>query len=207
MLGLGEVPAAGELFSVAASERAHAVGRQQREDAAKRGTGCGAQDAGQVFAAYKAGQRGVPLVLKADVQGSLEPISHSIEKLADEIKVNILHAATGNIGELDVMRPASEAVILGFNVELDQSARRLAEKEGVDIRLYDIIYRLTEDIEKALKGMLEPVFKEIITPATPKSDRSSPRHQGGQSGRLLRHRRRADAQHHGPHQARRGGSA
>ncbi len=166
VLGLGEVPAAGELFSVAASEReARAVVSQRAQDAQQSEVKAPSMTLEQVFAAYKAGQtEELPLVLKADVQGSLEPIMSSLKDLsAGEIKVNILHAATGNIGESDVMlAAASEAVVIGFNVESDQSARRLAEKEGVDIRLYDIIYRLTEDIEKALKGMLAPEKRQVV---------------------------------------------
>jgi translation initiation factor IF-2 len=80
-----------------------------------------------------------------------------------DIAVNILHAETGNIGENDVMlASASNAIVIGFNAQADSAARRLAEAQGVSIRLYDIIYRLTEDIEKALKGMLEPEEKETI---------------------------------------------
>jgi translation initiation factor IF-2 len=80
-----------------------------------------------------------------------------------DIKINILHAEAGNIGENDVMlASASDAIVVGFSVQADPAARRLAEAEGVSIRLYDIIYRLTEDVEKALKGMLEPVDKEIV---------------------------------------------
>jgi translation initiation factor IF-2 len=166
VLGLGEVPAAGELFTVAASEReARAVVSQRAQAAQQSEVKAPSMTLEQVFAAYKAGQtQELPLVLKADVQGSLEPIMSSLKDLsAGEIKVNILHAATGNIGESDVMlAAASDAVVIGFNVESDQAARRLAEKEGVDIRLYDIIYRLPEDIEKALKGMLAPEKRQVV---------------------------------------------
>lgn len=166
VLGLGEVPAAGELFTVAASEReARALVSQRAQAAQQTEVRSPSMTLEQVFAAYKAGQtEELPLVLKADVQGSLEPIMSSLKDLsAGEIKVNILHAATGNIGESDVMlAAASEAVVIGFNVESDQAARRLAEKEGVDIRLYDIIYRLTEDVEKALKGMLAPEKHQVV---------------------------------------------
>lgn len=87
-----------------------------------------------------------------------------LEKLGKgEIGINILYAETGNIGENDVMlASASHAIIIGFNVQADVAARRLAEKEGVSIRLYEIIYRMTEDIEKALKGMLEPEIVEKV---------------------------------------------
>jgi translation initiation factor IF-2 len=93
----------------------------------------------------------------------LEPIVTSLNELSQgEIKINILQAETGNISDNDVMLAvASKAIVLGFNVQADATARNLAEKEGVSVRLYDIIYRMTEDIEKALKGMLEPEVKEI----------------------------------------------
>jgi translation initiation factor IF-2 len=116
-----------------------------------------------LFAAYEAGEaQELTLIIKADVQGSLEPIISELEKLGEgEISVNVLHADTGNIGENDIMlASASRAIVIGFNVQADVPARRLAEKEGISIRLYDIIYRVTEDIEKALKGMLDPVVTE-----------------------------------------------
>jgi translation initiation factor IF-2 len=119
----------------------------------------------QVFAAIQSGKaQELRLIIKADVQGSLEPIVSSLSGLtAGAIKVNILHAATGNIGNDDVMlAAASEAILIGFSVMADPSARRLAEAEGVDIRTYDIIYRLTEDIDKALKGMLAPEVRKVI---------------------------------------------
>jgi translation initiation factor IF-2 len=118
-----------------------------------------------LFDRFQAGEiRELRLIVKADVQGSLEPIVSSLNDLnKGDIKVNILHAETGNIGENDVMlAAASKAIVIGFNVQPDAAARRLAEAEGVSIRIYDIIYRLTEDVEKALKGMLEPEEKETV---------------------------------------------
>jgi translation initiation factor IF-2 len=118
----------------------------------------------QIFEAYQDGEtQELRLIVKADVQGSLEPIISSLEELsAGDIKVIVLHSATGNIGESDVMlATASKAIVVGFNVVADQAARMLAETEKVDIRIYDIIYRLTEDIEKALKGMLAPEVREV----------------------------------------------
>ena len=104
------------------------------------------------------------MILKADVQGSLEPITSSINDLAKgDIAINVLYAETGNVGENDVMlAAASKAIVIGFNVQAEAAARRLAEAEGVSIRLYDIIYRMTEDLEKALKGMLEPEEKQTV---------------------------------------------
>jgi translation initiation factor IF-2 len=159
-LGLSDVPKAGELFLVVGSEReakATIVKRlAQSKEAEVRPAALSLE---QVFAAFQAGEaKALKLVVKADVQGSLEPIVSSLEELnVGGIGINVLHAATGNIGENDVMlAAASGAVIIGFNVTADGPARRVAEVEGVDVRLYDVIYRLTEDIEKALKGMLEP---------------------------------------------------
>ncbi|MFN2174899.1 MAG: translation initiation factor IF-2, partial [Anaerolineales bacterium] len=119
----------------------------------------------QFFDQVQAGElQELRLIIKADVQGSLEPILSSLNDMnVGDIKVNILHAETGNIGENDVMLAvASKAIVIGFNVQADTAARRLAEDEGVSIRLYEIIYRLTEDIEKALQGMLEPEFSEKV---------------------------------------------
>lgn len=167
VLGLSDVPAAGELFTVVESERdARAIVAGREEEASLKGRkATSAQSLDQVFEAFKAGEmQELRLVIKADVQGSLEPITSSLEELsAGEIKVNILHTGTGNISKDDVMlAAASGGIVLGFNVSDDQAARLTAESEGVDIRLYDIIYRLTEDIEKALKGMLEPETRELV---------------------------------------------
>ncbi len=167
VLGLSDVPAAGELFTIVESEReARAIMEERQLEAEARSRQpSGAQSLEQIFNAFKAGEaQELRLVIKADVQGSLEPITSSLEELsAGEIKVNILHAGTGNISKDDVMlATASGGIVLGFNVSEDQAARLTAETEGVDIRLYDIIYRLTEDIEKALKGMLEPEKREKV---------------------------------------------
>jgi translation initiation factor IF-2 len=167
VMGLNEVPQAGDIFQVVPSEREARVivsGKSQAGD--KVSNGKKAQiTLEQLYDQYKAGEiRELRLIMKADVQGSLEPIMSSLKDLCtEELTVNILHAETGNITENDVMlAAASKAVIIGFSVQADVSARRLAEKEGVSIRLYDIIYRMIEDIEKALNGMLEPVEKETV---------------------------------------------
>jgi len=104
------------------------------------------------------------LIVKADAQGSLQPIESSLRDLNEgDIKVNILHKGTGNVNESDIMMASADgAVIVGFNVQVDADTKRLADGEGVSIRLYDIIYRLIEDVEKALKGMLEPEYKEVV---------------------------------------------
>lgn len=104
------------------------------------------------------------LIVKADVQGSLEPIIKSLQKLSyDEVSLEILRSSTGNITESDVMlASASKAVILGFNVEADPVARTAANSEGVEIKTYDIIYQLIEDVDKAMKGMLAPVYEPVV---------------------------------------------
>lgn len=167
VLGMNNVPAAGEIFEVVESER---VAREiviKRQEALKNQTATAKMSLEDLFARFKAGElKELRLILKADVQGSLEPIVKEINELAktnsSEIAIKVLYAETGNIGENDVMlASASKAILIGFNVQADVTARRLAETEAVSIRLYDIIYRLTEDIEKALKGMLQPEFREI----------------------------------------------
>ncbi len=164
--GLSDVPTAGELFTLAASEKeARALVAQRAAGAHAPEKKSAALTLDQVFEAFQSGKaQELRLIIKADVQGSLEPIVSSLSGLsAGDIKVNILHAATGNIGNDDVMlAAASEAIVIGFSVAADPAARRLAEAEGVDIRLYDIIYRLTEDIDKALKGMLAPEVRKVV---------------------------------------------
>jgi translation initiation factor IF-2 len=104
------------------------------------------------------------IILKTDVQGSIEPIRSSLEQLGtEEVGVRIIHAGSGNIAESDVMLAvASKGLIIGFGTGCEPGARRLAEMEGVDIRFYDVIYDLVDDVGKALKGMLEPTYIEVI---------------------------------------------
>ena len=165
ILGLNDVPSAGDLIRVVESEKEARVIVADREERM--------QDARlsqqrpvtleSMFERFQEGQmRELRLIIKADVQGSLEPIVSSLQEMtaSDEegkIRVNILHAATGNITESDVdLAAASQAIVMGFNVQADEAARVTADREGVSIRFYNIIYRLTEDVENALKGMLAP---------------------------------------------------
>ena len=167
VMGLNDVPVAGDLFQVVKSDKqARAITRErkniQRADA-ERPTNAVTLE--QLFEKFQAGEvRELRLIIKADVQGSLEPIKSSLADLArGDISINVLHAETGNIGKNDIMlATASKAIVVGFNVEADSAAQRLAETEGISIRLYNIIYRLIEDIEMALKGMLEPETKESV---------------------------------------------
>ena len=171
VMGLGDVPIAGELFNVVKNEK---TAREQME---KRQLRIERQEEEldpvanleQLFERVQAGEEDeLRLIIKADVQGSLEPIVSSVQDLKSggeqqEIGVKVIHSGTGNIGENDIMlASATNAIILGFNVGPDSAAKRLADSEGISIRKYKIIYHLIEDIEKALKGMLEPIEKKIL---------------------------------------------
>jgi translation initiation factor IF-2 len=168
VLGLSDVPNAGDIFEVVENEREARVIAANRAEAQRLARGRPSRrpvlSLDEVFRQFQAGQ--VPelnLIFKADVQGSVEPIVNSLERLGTEdLRVNILHQGIGRITESDVMlASASRAIIIGFNVEVDDVARRVAAQDGVDIRQYDIIYRLVEDVDKALKGMLEPVYEDV----------------------------------------------
>ncbi len=160
VLGFVDVPAAGELFRVVENEKVAREIVARRQDAARAKA---QQETRQIsledlFEQVQAGEANeLRLVVKVDVHGSLEPVVNSIQEVAEksDIKVRVLHASVGNISENDVnLAAASKAVVIGFNVRPDAPARKLAESLGVSIRTYNIIYRLTEDLEKALKGML-----------------------------------------------------
>ena len=166
VMGLSGMPSAGDIFQVVSSEKEARNIVAERMEAAKTLSQTKKKvSLEDLFANVQAGEaKGLNLIIKADVQGSLDPIVNELNKLGEgEIGLHILHAETGNIGNNDVMlAAASKAIIIGFNVQADVDGRRLAEKEGVDIRLYEIIYRMTEDIEKALNGMLEPKLVEKV---------------------------------------------
>ena len=169
ILGLADVPTAGDTFEVVADDRTARSIASERVDRRRAATAAPATQARTLesfFAAAEAGQtKELNLILKADVQGSIEPIANSLDKLGDDkVKVKILHQAAGNITEGDVMlASASKAIILGFSVTFDGTSQRIAEAEGVEVRLYNIIYNIIEDVQKALTGLLEPVYKEVIT--------------------------------------------
>lgn len=171
VMGLSDVPSAGDIFEVVQSEKeARAIVSERAQTAKTLSQTKKKVSLEDLFANVQAGEaKELNLIVKADVQGSLEPIVTELNKLGEgEIGLHILHAETGNIGNNDVMlASASKAIIVGFNVQADVDARRMAEKEGVDLRLYEIIYRMTEDIEKALKGMLEPeIVEKVLGKAT-----------------------------------------
>ncbi|MFN8447229.1 MAG: translation initiation factor IF-2 [Anaerolineae bacterium] len=169
VLGLSGVPQAGDSFEVAKNDkiaRAVVSERQAAAEAARTPTGRAAITLEDIFAQYREGEaKELNLILKVDVQGSLQPIIDSLRHIEENnpegIKLRILSSDVGNISESDVMlASASGAIILGFHVDIDTAARRHADSHGVEIRLYTIIYKLLEDIELALKGMLEPVYAD-----------------------------------------------
>ena len=103
------------------------------------------------------------IILKTDVQGSIDPIRHSLERLSnDEVRVKLIHSGSGTITESDIMLAiASKGVVIGFNSRPEPGAKRIAEAGGIDVRQYGIIYNLIEDVEKAINGMLEPVYADV----------------------------------------------
>jgi translation initiation factor IF-2 len=167
VMGLRDVPEAGDTFVVLESEReARNIAEQRTLDQHEQASHpAQALTLEEVYAQVQAGEvQSLNLVLKADVQGSLEPIRNSLEQLeVGDIRVRFVHEGVGNIGESDVMLAvASQAVVLGFSVNVDPAAQRLADAEGIDVRTYSIIYRVIEDVERALTGMLKPVYKEVV---------------------------------------------
>ncbi len=167
ILGLASVPHAGDTLLVAPDE---ATAKQIAEQRARRRRfeegieGIKTVNLDDLFAQIKAGQvKELRIILKADVQGSLEAITQTLGKLpAEEVKVNVLHKATGGITESDVaLAYASGAIIIGFNVRPDATARRASDNSHVDIRFYDVIYELADDVQKAMKGMLDPKFQDV----------------------------------------------
>jgi len=169
VMGLSDVPSAGDIFSVVQSERQARAIAEDRLERARIREARPVQRQGmtlqELFSQFQAGEVAeLPLILKADVQGSLEPIASSLERLSTEdLKVNILRQGIGDISESDVMlAAASQAIIIGFRVNVDEAARRVASQHGIDIRLYDIIYSVIDDVDKALKGLLEPVYEDVV---------------------------------------------
>jgi translation initiation factor IF-2 len=165
--GLSGIPAAGEQFRVVESEKAarKIISDMESDRQQSQEIRSAPVSLEEFFSRIQEGEtKTLYLVVKADVQGSLEPIVNGLERLAnDEVDVEILRASTGNVSESDVMlASASDAIILGFNVDVGPIARAAATSEQVDIRNYSIIYKLFEDVEKALKGMLAPVYRDRV---------------------------------------------
>ncbi len=167
IIGLHDVPNAGDIMEVVGDERtARAIAEKRSEEAKQQELSRPSRPLSldDFSSAIRAGQaQELSVVLKTDVQGSIEPIVNSITRLStDNIKVNVIHAAAGNISESDMnLALASDAIVLGFRVSADAAALRMADMEGMEIHIYEIIYRLVDDVEKALKGMLEPTYTEV----------------------------------------------
>ncbi len=168
ILGLSKVPEAGEFFEVVKSEKEAKSIVAERKDKAHRIRQAIVPRLITLEDFFKqreeSGDQTLRLIIKADVQGSLEPIVNSLKNLGDgSLKVKILLEGTGNISESDVnLAVASGAIVLGFHVEIDSAAKRVAEADGVDVRQYTVIYKLIDDIEKALKGLLEPEYADKV---------------------------------------------
>ncbi|MCC6026233.1 MAG: translation initiation factor IF-2 [Caldimicrobium sp.] len=168
ILGFEELPQAGDDFIVVEDEeKARRIAeyrqRKAREAEAAKQTKISLE---KLFEKLKEGElKELKIVLKADTQGTLEALDASLQKLStDKVKVSIIRKGIGAITESDVMlASASEAIVIGFNVKPTSQAKETAKQEGVDIRFYDVIYHLLEDIKKAMEGLLEPVYEEVIT--------------------------------------------
>ena len=168
ILGLNDVPQAGEVFVATDSEK---EARSFAETFISESKNKLLEDTkaklslDDLFSQIKAGNvKELPLIIKADVQGSVEAVKQSLTKLSnEEVVVKVIHGGVGAINESDVsLASASNAIIIGFNVRPDATAKSIAEREKVDVRLYKVIYQAIEDVEAAMKGMLDPVFEEKV---------------------------------------------
>ena len=162
VLGLNQPPAAGDTFKVARNEREARTAAElaQRQQESRRQVSL--ED---IMSRIRTGEtKELNLVLKADVQGSIEAIRDGILQLStDETQVRIIHAASGSITESDVfLALASEAIVIGFNTTIQQSARQVADAENVEVRFYSIIYQLLDDVQSTIKGMAAPTVREVI---------------------------------------------
>ncbi len=165
--GLSEVPDAGDIFMVVEDEKTAKTISEKRKDKQRLTQIQSKQTISleELFSQIKEGKvKDLNIIVKADVQGSVEAVKQSLARLSnEEVKVNTIHGGVGAITETDVMlASASNAIIIGFNVRPQPMAAALAEKEKVDVRLYRVIYNAIEDIEAAMKGMLEPEYKESV---------------------------------------------
>ncbi|HET7676234.1 MAG TPA: translation initiation factor IF-2 [Candidatus Limnocylindrales bacterium] len=165
LLGLSEVPEAGDILRAVEDEKAARAMLDERRAQATRPESAGRATLEDLYRQIQAGQtKELRIILKADVSGSLGAITHALEQIStEEVRINVLHEGTGDITDNDILlASASDAIVVGFNTKVAETARRTAEAEKVDIRLYEIIYQLTDDIDAALKGLLEPVEQEVV---------------------------------------------
>ena len=168
ILGLNDVPGAGDVLMATENEKEARSYAQTfitesknklLEDTKSR------LSLDDLFSQIKAGNvKELPIIVKADVQGSVEAVKESLVKLSnEEVMVKVIHGGVGAINESDVsLASASNAIIIGFNIRPDNTAKEIADRENVDVRLYRVIYDAIEDIENALKGMLEPIYEEKV---------------------------------------------
>ena len=164
IMGLDDVPAAGDTLYAVSQELTKQVAEERKNKLKNDAVTAQKVTLDDVFNRIAEGEmKTLNIIVKADVQGSVEAVKSSLVKLSnEEVKVNVIHAAAGAISETDIMlAESSGAVIIGFNVRPDSNAKNSAEKSGVDIKLYRVIYEAIEDVEKALKGMLAPKYKEV----------------------------------------------
>ena len=164
--GLTEVPAAGDLFDAVEDEKLarELVEKRRQEAKEKEFSSYQKVTLDNLFEQIEEGEtKELPIIVKADVQGSVEAVKQSLEKLSNaEVRVKVIHGAVGAVSKSDVMlAQACGAIIVGFNVRPDPVARDMAESEGVDMRMYRVIYDCINEIETAMKGMLAPKFKEV----------------------------------------------
>jgi translation initiation factor IF-2 len=167
VLGLHGVPLAGDIFTVVKDEKGARAEIEERKRAREAALAAEAHPVSldTLFGEIHSGNlQDLNIILKTDVQGSIDPIRHSLERLSnEEVRVKIIHSGSGTISESDVMLAvASRGIIIGFNARPDTGAKRLAEAEGIEIKQYSIIYNLIEDLEKAIQGMLEPVYADVV---------------------------------------------
>ncbi len=167
IMGLNGVPQVGDTIMAVASDREARSLVQKHHEEKQRGAIIPqrALTLDELFTQIQAGQiRELNIILKTDVQGTIEPIKGSLERLGTEkLRVKVIHSTSGTITESDVMLAiASKGIIIGFNTTTEPGAKRLAEAEGVDIRYYSVIYNLIDDIDMALKGMLQPTYTTVV---------------------------------------------
>ena len=166
VLGFSDVPNAGDPVEVVEDERtARLIAAQRAETQRSDAQRTKRVRLAELFHQIESGDvKDLYILVKADVQGSVEALRDSLEKLSsDRVRVNVIHGAVGAITETDVnLAAASNAIIIGFNVRPEATARNLAEREGVDIRLYRVIYEAIDDVKKAMEGLLEPTYEEVI---------------------------------------------
>jgi translation initiation factor IF-2 len=166
VLGLADVPQAGDILRVVEDEKTARAMVEERKNASAAGReGTGKATLEDLYAQIQAGQtKELRIILKTDVSGSLGAITHALQQLStDEVRINVLHEAAGDVTDNDIMlAAASNAIVVAFSTKVTETARRAAESEKVDVRQYDIIYKLTDDISAALRGMLEPEQVETV---------------------------------------------